>query len=297
VQLGHPLDSDDDTVPDDFDDCPFVSDPEQKNSAGSGPGDACRALPDLAQPPIADMADADVPDLANAVQDLSSPPDLLPGPSLCGTTNTILCAGFENGGINPPFPYYSTPNGNIFVDSVHVFRGRYALHAQQNATAAGTQAAGLVIGTQVYPAYDIYFRAWVYLPSPAPTGVFTFLRVQQPTTPYYAIDLQVANGLFATSASRPGVTVTSMTAPPLDRWFCLEWQIHLASNGYTVLNLDGNPVSGIWASNTFDTTNSNPDYGWLVAGLDSGGSPSGIPGRDLWIDELILDSKPIGCSQ
>ncbi len=36
-----PLDTDGDGVPDVIDDCPTVADPDQTNSAGSGPGDAC----------------------------------------------------------------------------------------------------------------------------------------------------------------------------------------------------------------------------------------------------------------
>jgi hypothetical protein len=300
VQLGHPSDTDGDNVPDELDDCPLVADPEQRNSAGSGPGDACRGLPDLAQPSV-DLAPPAPPsvDLAQAVvvADMATPPpDLLRAPSLCSTTNTILCAGFESGSIDPPFTAVSITNGSDVADKVHAFRGDYALHAQQNATATGMSASAMAISAQAYPSLDIYLRAWVYLPSPAPTGTFSFLRVQQGASPFYAVDLQVANGLFATTASRVGVTVTSMTSPPLDRWFCLEWQLHLASNGYTVLKLDDKPVSGIWAANTFDTTN-NPTYTWLVIGLESGSAPEGIPARDLWIDELILDSKPVGCSQ
>jgi hypothetical protein len=299
VQLGHAADSDGDQVPDELDDCPQTPDPEQRNSAGSGPGDACRAVADLAPPSAVDMAEPDQTsaDLAGPAADLATPPDLSPAPSLCPTTNTIMCAGFENGGINPPFTVVSIANGSDTADKLHVFRGAFAMHAQQNAVPTGMNAAAMAISAQSYPALDIYLRAWVYLPSPAPTGTFTFLRVQQGMSPFYAVDLQVANGLFATSASRVGVTVTSTTSPPLDRWFCVEWQVHLATAGYTILKLDDSPVDGIWAANTFDTTNANPPYQWLVAGLESGSTADGIPARDLWLDELILDSKPIGCSQ
>jgi hypothetical protein len=297
VLLDNPPDSDHDGIPDDLDDCPTVPDATQANSVGSGPGDACRGSSDLAPPPAPlDLLATDLlaADLSVAgVADMSpTPPDLLPGPSLCSSANALFCDGFEAGSLVAPWGPY-TVQGSITVDSLHVYRGRYALHVHQNAIASG--ATGVAISTQAYPSPDIFLRAYVYLPSPAPTGTFTFLRAQMSGNGQYTVDLDVHNGVFTTNASRVSVAETSTTAPPLDRWFCVEWQIHVATNGYTIMKLDGNPVAGLAATNTFDSTNS-PLYDWLVVGLDSGAATA-IPQRDLWLDEIILDNKAIGCAR
>jgi hypothetical protein len=299
VTLGNPLDTDHDGIPDSLDDCPTVPDPTQANRNGTGPGDACRTpvVADLALPANADLAIADLgsSDLASAdlaLNDLATaPPDLMPGPSLCSSANAIFCEGFESGGTGGWGVL-----GTVSVDSQHVFRGKYAMHAHQNAVGSGTQTTGVLVSTQPYPTTDIYLRAYAYLPSPAPTGTFTFLRTQLSANGQYSVDLRVDNGHFGTDATRTGVVMGSKQAPPLDRWFCVEWQIHLATTGYTIVNIDGAPVTGLQANNTFDTTNT-PNYDWLVVGLDSGPQASGIPARDLWLDEIILDNKPIGCAR
>jgi hypothetical protein len=305
IHLGAPVDADHDGVPDDLDDCPTVPDPTQANKLGMGPGDACREQADLAPPLVDDLAmplrDLTGHDLTTvAVADLAMPgPDLHPPPSLCASAGAIFCDGFEAGAVVAPWGPFM-PSGSVGVDNVHVYRGDYALHLHQNAVVAGSQSTAVIISTQPYPSPDIYLRAWVYLPSPAPTGQFTFIRVQQSGNPapgtQYAVDLEVVNDQFATRATRTGTSLSSTTAPPLDRWFCVEYQIHLASAGYTALTVDGNAVSGLGPTNTFDTTNS-PTYDWLVIGLDSGSGANAIPSRDLWLDEVVLDNKPISCAR
>jgi hypothetical protein len=306
VTLGDPPDSDHDGVPDDLDDCPTVPDPTQANSAGMGPGNACRGKADLSLPVPIDIASPVPHDLAGAdlgpprdlalPRDLAMPLDMTPGPSLCGSASVILCDGFETGALSSTWGAI-TVQGGVVVDSTHVYRGSYALHVHQNAVGANTTSAtGVAIATLTYPSPDVYMRAWVYLPSPAPTGSFTFLRAQQSVNNQYSLDLDVAKDVFTTYASRIGSGPVSTTAPPLDRWFCVEWQLHLNASGYTIMKLDGNPVTGLQAANTFDTTNS-PTYDWLVIGLDTGANANGVPSRDLWLDEIIFDNKPIGCAR
>jgi hypothetical protein len=223
------------------------------------------------------------------------PPDLARTTSLCSSAGAIFCDGFEAGSLVAPWGTLPV-HGSITVDAMHVYRGNYALHAHQAAIGSGSQDTGVAISTQSYPSPDIYLRAFVYLPGPASTGTFTFLRAQMSGGTQDSVDLQVANGVFATYASRVSTGEVSTTVPPLDRWFCVEWHVHMASSGYAALSIDGNPVPGLQSANTFDTTNS-PIYDWLVVGLDSASASSGIPARDLWLDEIILDNKPIGCAK
>jgi len=277
-------DSDGDGVPDDLDDCPTVSDPEQRNARGSGPGDACLSG-DLAAA-TADMAVAT--DLAQP----ASPPDLAPGPSICSTAGVLFCEGFENTSL-PGWGFLQN-NGTVGADSVHVYRGSSALHAHQNAAAPGAGATGVVIATPTYPSTDIYLRAFVYLPGPAPAGIATFLRVQESMAAQYSLDLQISDGKLRSRASRSNTNALSNTSLPLDRWACVEWQIHLAASGFVKAWVDGLEVTGI--SGTQDTR-ATTVYDWLVVGLDTGSTAGSQPARELWLDEVALDNKPIGCAK
>lgn len=99
-------DGDGDGVPDAVDDCPFTPDPEQANSAGDGPGDACRDR-DLA-------AGAD--DLS-AARDLSAPADLAPSVVL-GTDQIGDHADPSPGGVAAAYPFVAartTTVRRIFV--------------------------------------------------------------------------------------------------------------------------------------------------------------------------------------
>jgi hypothetical protein len=282
-------DADGDGVPDAVDNCATVPNPDQADAAGSGVGDACRN-PDGAAPVDLglDMTGISNLDLAGLDMgsppkpDLAAPPDLAPPPSICASAGVLFCEGFENG------ISYGTikNNGTLTTDSQHVYRGQFALDAQQN---AGNSTV-VAIRTGTLPSPDIYLRAFVYAAS-VPLGTATLLRAQASTGMQNSIDLQMANGVFQTWLSRTGVLTTSTQAVPTGRWFCAEWHIHIATNGAADLQLDGQSVAGL--SGSVDTTNPVA-YDWLVFGLDEGASG---PARQIWLDELAMDNKPIGCAK
>jgi hypothetical protein len=87
-------DSDGDGVPDAIDDCPSVFDPDQQNSAGSGPGDACRMNHTNDMSPKNDLSSSSATDAA--MNDLSSGGATDAGQPVCGspctTPNPGACA-------------------------------------------------------------------------------------------------------------------------------------------------------------------------------------------------------------
>jgi hypothetical protein len=234
------------------------------------------AAPDLPSP--ADLPLPPAPDLA------PPPPELvLPqpgGPSLCASASAAFCEGFEDA--NSIWGSF----GTVAFDQQHVFRGASSFHA--------SGARSLTVWPQTLKGTDLYLRAFVYLPSPMPTAKLTFLRFQQSTGNQFAIDLQLANGRFQTTATRTGAVEASVLGAPLDAWFCAEWHVNLDSNGYAALSVDAVPVAGLNAENHFDTSNNSP-YDWLVLGIDTGASGATVPA--LFLDEVIVDDKPIGCTR
>jgi hypothetical protein len=261
-------DGDGDGVPDELDDCPSLPDVGQESAAGfgNGPGDACVATQH-------DMT----PDMAPAPQ--------LPvagGPSKCPGA-TLICDPMD--ALRPGEGFLNTA---AVFDTGQIFRGDHALHV--------TNDTHLVIQTSVnLPQPDTYLRAFVYIPSPMPTNQVTLLRVQQSEGSFFAVELQLVGGKLRTRASRTETLENSNVAPPLDRWFCVQWQVHVDTQGFTDLKVDGVPVPGLDAASTFDTTNT-PAYRWIVSALDSVDDAGTHPATDAWFDEVAVDFKPISCT-
>jgi hypothetical protein len=242
------------------------------DGAAAPPSDFSTAMSDLAVPPL----DADT---VIALSDLS-----MQG-SQCSSANLLFCDGFED----PALPGWGqiSVNGNVTVDQKHAYRGQSALRAHQNG-GAGT-ATALVVASLAYPSPDVYVRAFGFVEAAAPS-TNTFMRIQQSAGKQASLDLQMAPSQFLTRISGSGDIESSQVTIPIGRWFCIEWQVHVAQNGYFQLNIDGQMV---WTSSIQDMTN-KPAYNWLVAGLDGPGASAAY---DLWLDELAVDGAPIGCAK
>jgi hypothetical protein len=198
----------------------------------------------------------------------------------------LLCKSFESG---EPLGNYDVV-GQISRDVEHVYLGQYALHAHQDGTAALESAVALYDAT--IPSPDVYVRAFVWVAAPLPSNSVTFFRLQQLNAPQHSLDVQLSGGYVQTRATKTNMIMKSATAFPTGRWVCVEWHIHLASNGTSTVSLDDQAIAGLSAPQ--DTTDS-PLYDLLVLGLEST-DVGGPPARDLWMDEVVLDDKPIGCT-
>jgi hypothetical protein len=283
-------DSDGDGVPDPFDDCPTVADPDQANSAGGGPGDACRGdggiVPpgsDLAAPPGSDLATRPGADLATP-----------PGADLAGIP--LFTDGFETGVIGT-FWSEVLHNGTLTVDTVHAHRGQYALHVHNGAIVPPDYAQADVVETQAVPLPDLYVRAFVWVQSAPsgfdPTSVAIF-AADQAASPFKGVNLNLAGGSFSSfnNVPTPNVSFTASTpAMPTDQWVCLEWHVQAATSGSAKAFVNGAEVTAL--SGTQNTLPS-PTLGEVGIGLIAFPSVN-TKARDVWYDDIAVDANPIGC--
>lgn len=295
-------DQDGDTIPDDVDVCPAVRDPDQANALGSGPGDACRASADLgASVDLAgasDLAGADLSD-ASAPRDLSAPPDLAPPadllspPSLCPTSTAVLCDSFETGA--PLAAWSKNQNrGTITVETTRAYRGTRSLHAHQDALTTG-QDAQATLYLQSFPQPDVWVRLFVYVPSAFPAADASPVGALQSVSPWHGAFLNLHSGVFATYNDTPTTPIERISTVPVptNRWFCLEYALRIGATGYVRASVDGTAIADFAAS---QSTTATPAIGTLFVGLSVYASAN-VAARDLWIDEIVIDNKPIGCTQ
>jgi hypothetical protein len=297
-------DSDGDGVPDAIDDCPNVADPDQQNERGQGPGDACRGEDDNEGRDLAgrsgdlggsrpgpDMASAMPPDNGDmAFVDLASPVNADPG------SVPLFADGFENGitGV------WARIEQNGFVEIAAppnpVYRGNQALHVHMNALNGGA-AQAQVVETQTVPLPEAFIRVFAFVPSGNDAASVALVVLDQQGISHKGIRLSLSKGSFTTSDNVPATPVTlTATTPtmPTDRWVCLEWYVRVSGdNGLAKLFVEGTEVTALTA---FQSLQPAPTVGEIGFGLLS---PPGTraAARELWLDEIAVDSSPIGCTK
>jgi hypothetical protein len=215
--------------------------------------------------------------------------------SLCSVAHAALCDGFESPNIQLP-PWNPIVLGaEVTIDGNRAFRGLQSLRVHTDAmgdASNGYVRQGEVTETVAVPQPDLYARVFVYVPSPMPIGRFRLLGALQANGPNDGPQLACSDGKLAYDTTA-GVA-PSTTALPLDRWFCLEWQVSVASSGELHVWLDDVEVSGL---HTVGNTPPSPGIARFSMGAFYYGSMPPQPAYDFWFDEVVLDSARIGCAR
>jgi hypothetical protein len=253
--------------------------------------------------------DGGVPDLAST-RDLTPPPDLRPGtpdllpaPDVCqqsgGATacaggGYILCDGFEgdSGAMFAGWTNGTTMNGTVAAVAMPVCRGKTALqaHAVGGAQAARLYRNTLTLGTAAY------VRAFLYLPSATDW-----------TTLSYGNFFELGDGVGGTVNLRFGGTPgkvyverSFVANPPetgmllRDRWICLEMYVLFSkTNGRVTVFTDETMIGDYPSSPTLNPASFSPPN-YLSVGEN--GTLAGSTGTiDVYFDEVVVSSTPIGC--
>jgi hypothetical protein len=279
-------DSDGDDVPDSLDDCVSTDDPMQESALGDGVGDACRANADLSG-----IADLYVP----PGSDLSGSTDMAGAVSGCPTAGVAFCDGFESGAIDSHWNSTVNVNGTVTVDSTRAYRGSYSLHIHNNALAAKATADVELNEGLTFPSNHFFIRAYVWVPSAFTNVEADFILAEQDVPPYSGVTLALINGMFKTDNMIANLTKTSSTMAPRDQWVCLEWEVQLGSSGYTALQVNGTTVAALSGTQNLQVS---PAINAIGMALVTTAPPSSsVPARDLWFDEVMIDSSAIGCAR
>jgi uncharacterized protein YjbI with pentapeptide repeats len=265
----------------------------------------CVLPPDLA---VGDLASADLAGADLAAADLAgadfATPDLTPPPcsgtSRCATAGVLLCENFESGTIQAPWAARVDTGASAVFDSARTCRGSQALHLTTPALGSSQQIASYLFEETELPTSTFYLRAFVYAPAqtwPDPSN--TMLQAFQTATPFDDVSFVIETGGFMRNVASAGTFARSTlsAAPfPTDRWVCVEWEIVSATGATGALHtwLDGALLQS--AELTSAVTQPSPALGAVAIGIDY--QPTTTSSQlDLWIDEIAIDTKPIGCNK
>ncbi len=230
--------------------------------------------------------DLQTPDLAR-VFDLAGGDG--PTATLCGASTAKICDSFE-GALNARWSFNS-PDGTASIDTSRAYRGSSSLHLHTNAkgSAVSEVQANLYTYDQLPVSGTLWVRAWVYMPSTASTHFNQIINFADAAGTGDAFTLK--NGILVDNDYHGGNYNESATAYPPDQWFCVKMQIAQGGTGIHFY-LGDNEVNDL----AFPAASPAP-MTHVYLGLDWFLMPAGtLAAQDAWIDELIIDDKPITCA-
>jgi hypothetical protein len=237
--------------------------------------------------------DASVPLDASAPLDAAQNDDL-EGVPTCSQVAAELCEDFEHG-YGAAWERSAT-NATLALATTYAHSGTYAMHVHLNSVQSGDSATAKLIETQTFATAQsaFYARAFVYFPDAPPSTAanFSMVTTQQTVSPYGPMNIEIDNGfygLYDQFASNQYVPSSSQF--PAKTWVCVELAVQIGNPGSLQVLADGTSVEQLT-----EQTSSTTSVGeiWFGGNLNNS-SANASAVVDFWMDDLIVDTKPIGC--
>jgi hypothetical protein len=260
-------DSDGDRVPDAIDNCPLIPNHDQLDSDGDGRGDACDAL------------------------------DLSVNPSLCQSGNFLLCDGFEASTIdegNWPTSLRRTRMGSFALDNTHAYRGHGSMRFHVDGFAT-PMTIEVDLGEARALSLPLYVRLFFYVADDADAGTN---GLETSDVELFSISAN-GNQYFEVGTRQDGFGINENVPPggsgvpfkgiwQLNQWTCVE--LGLTATGFKIWVGDNDVTPSI------HTFSSPPTIDALEVGVSANPAPA-VSTFDLFMDEVAIDSQPIGCAR
>ena len=196
--------------------------------------------------------------------------------------------GFESGDFSE-WTGTKTLNGNIEVDSTHVYQGSYAAHANVTQTAGWEKASCY---KDITAKATVFARAYFYITTmPINTHYLTLIKLSNTSTGFSNSFRVKPDGYLEIYYRDNGgyQTDTSATQLNVNMWYCIEVKTVISSSeGEVRVYLDGSEVTDLTHTglNNSDTGNVNRIYFGIDPAYDTPG--------ELWFDCVVVDDEYIG---
>jgi hypothetical protein len=216
------------------------------------------------------------------------------GASRCATAGVALCESFENGLDASLWTSTQSGDGTVIVDGTHAARGSKALHVKST---AGNGFA-YITETRSFPATNdtLYGRMFVWFEDDVTTdGHFTLAEgggADNPAVIRFGGQFKEF-GVGTDHGTSGDWTDHDTQVIPSKTWICAEFEFKGDTQEFhvwwddverTALSSGANRHTG-FTMPTFD----HLWFGWWMYNM--------IEPQELWIDEIAVDFKPIGCTK
>jgi hypothetical protein len=208
----------------------------------------------------------------------------------CGVNSYILSDDFEGATFSS---FWAQPDPGIMLDSTQAFSGHGSVHMVVTGT-AGHFAEDRLFADLSRTVNPLHLRARLRLHQSTPQlASQMFARVPSGAAVYSLTDTYLpqvaAENWTGTTANATGTQVLAQ-----DAWHCVEMTIQLsgAANDVDVrTSIDGPDRPELHLSGF----SANADQPFVQIAFSHAATFTADGTSELWVDELIVDDKPIGC--
>jgi hypothetical protein len=173
--------------------------------------------------------------------------------------------------------------GGGYTLSVGTDQAHSATHSVHIVVPATTGSA-FITEKKTFPAADFWGRAWLRFGATAGTGHQMNIFVAAPGPGQLRLLNRLGSDPIQVNLQSTDKFYASKTTVPLATWFCYEWHVTATA---TQIFKDGTELTDIMAPGATGATALSIGYQRFQAGAGA---------NDLWIDDVAVDSKQIGCN-
>jgi hypothetical protein len=218
------------------------------------------------------------------------------GASRCASAGVLLCEDFENGLDSAVWTTLAKAgDGTAVIDDMHAFRGTKALHIK---TTTVVRAQAAISETKTFPIANnvLFARMYLWFDTFTTNVHFTLAEVPQTAAGLAWIRFGGQFGKFGVGtdhgASKDWLQPDTVPVPT-KKWTCIEFEFKGDTNEFHVWQDDvARPALDTGATKKAGFT--MPPFTSLWFGWQTYSNEA--PG-EYWIDEIAVDSKPIGCAK
>jgi hypothetical protein len=207
-------------------------------------------------------------------------------------SEALVCSGFERELRADWTDIAVEGSGQVDRVTTRSHSGAGSLHAS---TRSVESVADVVARFAALRSGSLYLRAYLYVPAGLPTDVMNvFFIGSRPDPlndePFVGVDLNLVAG--ALQLFSPQATPTRQTGVleiPRDRWFCLRAELEIGSDAGASVYIE----DALALRATGIDSSANGGVTMMRAGIDWSSSQDAF--FELFMDDLVLDTQPVGC--
>lgn len=237
---------------------------------------------------------------------ITDQPGTGPGVSACGVEGVLLCDGFEQaavGGAPDPASWQVqvfNQLGSVSIDSTQAHSGTKSVHV----VGTGTESYRSVLftTTQPFPPQNnsFYTRVFMRAKTPMGEGHSTYFGAGSADN-QRMVRIGFHQYVFETNLIHPNTEYEQLSGPwgqptqgvqlKPNEWHCVETYFNGAQHELRVW-MDGVEMTGLHVTNwNANLSKWSPQYAKAWFGFETYHGEQ----ADLWYDDLIIGTKPIGC--
>ena len=217
----------------------------------------------------------------------------------CAGSSALFCEDFESGKLTSGTWTTDTQDGTATVDTMQAHSGTYAYHAH---VTNESDARSLITEKMGFPVAHFFGRVflWFDAPSPQVHSNYIFAYDQAGSTGFYLGSQYQQLQAFSNIGGAEGHSTQYLPASqypndavPTGKWACIEWEFD-GTGGTATYWLNGTQwdMETGWGSGT---TFVESQLGIHIFG-SYGGPGTDAASFDLWFDDLVIDTKRVGCN-